>query len=90
MQEHELNVALRIEALETVVVYVASLAYGALNLPEEAVQALHKGLLKAIREKPLKGFDPAMAEHVSAEWESHVGRILREIESFQMKLDPQE
>lgn len=90
MKEHELNVALRIEALETVLVYVATLSYGALNLPKEAIGALHQGLLQAVREKPLKGYDPAMAEHVSAEWSSHVSRILREIEAFHVELGPQE
>lgn len=85
MKQHELEVAIRIEALEIVVRMVAQVAYGAARMTEPGMHALHEAMREALANRPLPGFDAAESDHVSAELEGHVSRLLRAIEETRMR-----
>lgn len=86
MKKHELEIAIRIEAIETVLRMVAQVAYGAAKMTEPGMHVLHGAVRKALANRPLPGFDPSESDHVSAELEAHVSRILRGIEETRMKV----
>lgn len=86
MKEHEFNVAIRITALENVVVMLARLVYELNGLSPETIRELHAKMVDAQARLRPTGFDPAMADHVAAEMEDAVRQMVKAIEGAKLSL----
>jgi hypothetical protein len=81
VEEHQINVAVRITALETILVHVAKVAFLASGGTEEGLDHLRRDAAEKLAAEGLPGMDASLSDHISAELESGVDRLIVKIRS---------
>lgn len=84
MQEHQINVAVRLAALEDVVVHLGAIAMSAAGATPEALAQWREKADATLGASGLPGFDPAMSDHLS---DSHRAAVIELIDRIRSSLE---
>ncbi|PPD07151.1 MAG: hypothetical protein CTY28_10235 [Hyphomicrobium sp.] len=81
MDQYQVNVAVRLLALEEVLVHVAKVLFVAIGATEQGMADLRERASQKLQESHLPGFEPALSDHLSAELQVAVDEMLSRIET---------
>lgn len=81
MEQHQITAAVRITAIETLLIHVAKVAFLTNGVSAEALDHLRQDAQKKLAAGGLPGMDPALSDHLSAEFASELDRMIAEIQS---------
>jgi len=80
LQQHHIANAVRITALETVLVHVAKVAFLTSGVSAEALDHLRRDAQQKLQLR-FPGLDPALSDHISAEFSTELDRLIVQIQS---------
>lgn len=77
MTKSEIEIAARLEALETLAVATWNLAVINSRLSDSDIAEVEAGLVRNAGQRTIETLDPAMSDHVSAECETALRRLVK-------------
>jgi hypothetical protein len=83
----ELDLALRLTAIECVLCQVGKIAFTAAGLTAEDVRRMRANARSIFLEEPFPGADPAMGDHVGAELADSIEALFGQIECLMSDSD---
>ena len=76
MTEQEIDLDARLMAIENLLLIVVTSEYLSAGWPIEKVEAQHKEMIAQARSETFPGIAPEMSDHIAAEYEKHMTRLL--------------
>lgn len=85
MQEHEITIAVRTQAMETVMTEVVGAMLSVSGLSEAAIQKMYRRVTATTDAVSISGVDPVESDHVAGEFQDAVRYLVKEIESARLR-----
>lgn len=82
MQEHELNVAARLAALEAITAQIGAMILVLHNVSDESASEWLRRANEGLRDRPVPGLSPEMSDHMSALYHEAVTELLGQISNL--------
>ncbi|MBA2125080.1 hypothetical protein DLM45_02415 [Hyphomicrobium methylovorum] len=85
MQEHEITIAVRTQAMETVMTEVVGAMLSVSGLSEAAIQEMYRRVTATTDGVSISGVDPVESDHVAGEFQDATRYLVKEIESARLR-----